>query len=716
MPEYLRCIMKKFLAKLTALVLTLSFAIGIFAACDWITVNSDRDLSQIVATVRIADDIDAQDLTKRELRTRFMSYEYQYVYYYGYTAAQAYKLALDNLVRNRVVVQKARIELANLYNDSLGKNAAELDDFTKYFVENALAGTNRINYKSGEVTVKTTVPEKGAAEDLAQYLTEYEYKRVYYNVRRSLNGMIDAYTDEEEEEEKETITYTARTAPTVESDDDKDENYFRTDVPTYSERLKASVTLGDDAFDETLYPSVYALNEAVYENYEIDITSSTDRKKAYELMLSAMRESGMLISDKNDKNYENYPYVYDENTNPLGADNVLNYVYFKNMIKSQMEAVIVEKYQDSLIEGVQALLGDDAIWDQFVIDYNAQKAAYQSDYSSYETALDAASDSSLVLYNPYSNYGYVTNILVGFSSEQEAVLKNVKERAGVTKDEILAARQTLFDQLDAFDQRKSWVYNNFGKFDETDSTFAFEDAYLIATANDELNETLSKFIGTIDFKSSYQTKNDDGAEITVNLYNSVEPTKIPFETFMNDYTSKVGVDYVIFDKDDASTVKTIAAYDGTTASEMDEADLNGLKQLCFAFSTDSGILGKTYGYLYSPFTSASTYVTEFAEAAKAVVEKGVGAYTVVGTDYGYHIIVCTKVVVDDYDLDSKDEFKADLSVEGTLANKYRKVKYDSLTDKQISKEISKFITDTLDDTNKVTYFEKNYADLLEEKE
>ena len=704
--------MKKFAAKIMALVLTLSLVISVVAACDWITVNNDRDMAQIVATVRISDDIDAQSITKRDLKSRFMSYEYQYVYYYGYTPAQAYKLSLDNLVRNRVVIQKARKELAAIYNEALSKNVSELNDFTKYFVENALAGTSRIDYKSGNVKISVSVPEKGAAEELAQYLTELEYLKSYYNVKKSINDMIDNYTEKEDEDEHEEITYNARTAPTVVDDSDEGENYFRTDAPTYAERLKASVTLGDDAFDETLYASVYALDKAVYETYEIDVTSSTERKKAFELFLNDLREAGLISSDKTDKNYENYTYIYDATTNPDGANNILNYTYFKNMIKSQMESLVIKKYQNSLIESVQSEYDDDDIWDQFVIDYEGQKAAYQTDYAAYEKALEEASESTLSIYNPYDNYGYVTNILVGFSDEQKAALTAAQSKEGATKEEINAARNELFAQLDAQDQRASWVYNNFGIFDEADNSFTFNDAYLIDTPSDELNAALSGFIGTIDRKSSYETKNDDGATVKVNLYNSVDATKIPFATFMTDYMSKVGIDNVIFNKDDASTVKTIASYVGTTESKMSKEDLDGLKQLCFAFSTDTGILNKTYGYLYSPYTSDTKYVTEFAEAAKAVVEKGVGAYTIVGTDFGYHIIVCTKIVKDEYDLGSEAEFKADLSVEGTLANEYRKVKYDSLTDDEISKKISKFISDTLEDNKKVTYYKANYSDLI----
>ena len=145
---------------------------------------------------------------------------------------------------------------------------------------------------------------------------------------------------------------------------------------------------------------------------------------------------------------------------------------------------------------------------------------------------------------------------------------------------------------------------------------------------------------------------------------------------------------------------------------MKEEDLNTLKALCFAFSTDPGILSKTYGYLYSPYTSAKTYVSEFAAAAKAVVGKGVGAYTIVGTDYGYHIIVCTKVINNESVYGTFEAFKADVDKKGTLAYKYREIKYSSYSSQEINKYVSKKVNDSLEKA--VTYNEKNYEDLVTE--
>ena len=110
------------------LVMAVSVALTVFVGCDWITINTDRDMDQVIATVKISDDIDGEDIHKRQLVSGYYSYGYQYVYYYGYTQAQAYETVMDNLVNNRIVIQQSRLELAKLYN-ALQSKTADLTDF-----------------------------------------------------------------------------------------------------------------------------------------------------------------------------------------------------------------------------------------------------------------------------------------------------------------------------------------------------------------------------------------------------------------------------------------------------------------------------------------------------------------------------------------------------------------------------------------------------------
>ena len=689
--------MKKFFSKLIALTLALSVVVGVVSACDWITVNNERDLDQVVASVKIADNVESDNITKRQLKTRYTSYEYQYVYYYGYTESAAYELALKNLTQNRVINQKARIELAKIYNDAIS-SGAELDEFTDYFKKNALAAGKQIDPAKSDFTVNSAEP-KG----VVQYLTVYEYENAYYNAKKTINSMIDSYQDADEDEtENETVTYTDRTAPASKENDDDTESYKKQDSPTYQERLAASATLGDAAFSQDI-DNVYDLDMAVFSAYKLDIDSTKERKKAYNSMIKDLRNQGLIESED---------ISYDKDVNAI-----LNYSYFKEIVKAQLESALIIKYQDSLITTIQAKLDDEAVWNQYVIDYNAQSAKYFVSNTDYETALDSATDTSPVLCNPFENYGYVSNILIPFSTEQKAALTAKQQEKNVTEQQINDYRKALAKDIVAYDQRSSWVYSNHGKYEN--GKFNFEDAYLI-TVDEPLNTVLSSYIGSVEVKdeNGYTVKNDDGATVPKWLYSAVSPSAISYNDFVTDYLNKIGLSSnVIFEEGNPATVGFMGGYTENSGKKaLDLKDLDAVKALTFAFSTDPGILSKEYGYLYSPYTSASEYVSEFAAAAKAIVEKGVGAYTVVLTDYGYHVMVCTKKVTDEYDVDSdKDVFLADLKVKGSFAEKYRQIKYDSLTNNEISKFVNKFISETMDESSgAITYYKDNYADLVTE--
>ncbi len=671
--------MKKVFSKIIVAIVSIIMCLSIFVGCDWIQVDQDKDMAQIIASVQISDEVDKDDIYKRELVSGFLSYGFQYVYYYGYTTSQAYEIVLEDLVKNRIIVQQARVELAKTYNSIRLKNDADLTDFEKYFKANATAGDSDISAKSNDI------------ESLKKYLTEYEIGYCYYQARKTVNDAIDTYVEEEEEEEEtEDVTYDERTAPTQEEQDTDTEEALRKATPTVDDYDVANVVLKleEDAL-KNQYQNLYDLNVAIYNNYKIEIPN--EKKKAYSSLIQYLRESGLIDSD------ESYDYTTD-------TDNVLKYTYFEDILTTQLENVLVSKYESSLIASVQSKLDDEALWKQYQLDYASQEAKYRNDYSAYESALDAASDTSLVLYNPFGGYGYVTNLLLGFSDVQSAKLSEYKAKKDITQAEIDAYRATLLSQIVANDQRSSWAYLNYGSYDKDNKTFIFEDKYTVLE-----DSSFKSFLGEVTVKDEEGKVEEDenGVEKTKWEVTNVVADDIALSDFIQTYLAPLGFSEIYFDNNDVeNTVGAIADYN-------DEI-FDKLLDLTFVFSTDPGSLQKTYGYLYSPFTSASQYVKEFAEAGKALVEKGVGSYAIVGTDYGYHIMVCSKIVEKSYDPQTdKDAFIADLTDKESLAYKFKQVKLDSVTENEVSKIANQFINSYMED--KVEYFEKTYGDLITEK-
>lgn len=670
--------MKKIASKIFALILVFCLSLTVLTGCDWFTTNQDRDMAQVIASVQISEEVAKEDIYKRELVTGYENYGWQYVYYYGYSMAEAYQVVLGNLVDNRIIIQQSRLELAKLYNGLLDKTD-NLTDFEKYFKENAKAAGTAIDATNGDI------------ESLKKYLTEYEIAAAYYSMRSSVNTLIDSYEDEDNSSsssEKEDVSYTDRTAPKVEHEYGETEEELKEQEPYEDDYLIANVTLKEENL-ETLkakYTNIYDLNMAVWGAYEIDI-STLARKKAYSSLLQHLKDTGLIAST------ETYDYV--EN-----VDNVLKYSYFESSLKSQLESALVSKYEKSLVSGVQAKLTDDAVWEQYKVDYENQKALYENNYSSYETALSNASDTSFVLYNPYPGYGYVANLLIGFTDEQTTMLSDYSSKDNVTNDQIEAFRAKLVDQLFAKDQRNSWVFNNHGTFAE--GVFNFDDEYTVSDL-----EQLKSFIGTVivEDEEGYTEEDDNGVEKT--KWNVLDATakNIAYSQFVSQYLALAGMVDMRFENNQIGKIEN-----------FDEDALKKINDLIYVFSTDPGSLSNEYGYVYSPLTSSKQYVKEFADAAKAVVENGVGSYTAVITDFGIHIIVCTKTIDSDpYDVTSDGSaFKADLDDEDSLAYKYKQVKLDAVTDTEVSKIANQFITKYREE--KVTKYQSTYKDLIPEED
>ena len=145
-----------------------------------------------------------------------------------------------------------------------------------------------------------------------------------------------------------------------------------------------------------------------------------------------------------------------------------------------------------------------------------------------------------------------------------------------------------------------------------------------------------------------------------------------------------------------------------------ENDLRKFKDLVFAYSTDSGSLQDNYGYVYSPKTSKDNYVPEFAEAAKNVVDGGVGSYELVATEYGYHIILCTKVINPSTCMEY-DEFTKQAnnkSDKNTIPYLFKEYQRETLIADNVSKITETFFNNAL--KNAVTYYTEVYKDLLVE--
>lgn len=681
--------MKKIFSKITSLIITVALMLTVMSGCDLVSVNTDRDMAQVVAKVSIDGEL-SDTIYKKDMVAAYNSYGYYYAYYYSYTQKQTYEMIIDNLISNAIILQQAKKGLTGpadiLGNTEKGffKQADESSDKTS--IEETLSGKNY------EGKAFTSLTKKDANE---AFMTEYEYYYSRYAALLSVDSLINTYIDKEVTDAPiyETYTVTARPTLTVEEDEDEANEYeLKSDEvksvvdDEYYDKMKVlakevKITLKDKAD----YTSKYDLNMDVYKKYidAFDITSK-ERRNALGKVIKALSKNG-LVSEKEVMG-----------ATPKTVDALFEIGYFKDLLESQYKSSIVTKYSNAITNSVEKEFNSDTLYAEYVSLYNKQKAEYSSNVTAYETALEGVGDDTFVVYNPNyesGKYGYVANLLIGFDDYATELLEAKSGEANIKQSEIKAYRETLLKNIQAKDLRATWVLNNYGKYDG--DKFVFDGDYV-------KTEALKEFKGSVDGAKSYLTLNSDNVVETKYNFANVKGNAVAFDDFYGLVSNVMGFDSAL-------------NYGEFGKVAMSDEKLTAFRDLIYAYSTDDGSLAENFGYVYSPFTSAGKYVEEFATAAKQLVEMGEGSYSVVATDFGYHIMFCTKVInpSETANVMEKAEFVTGLSEKGSFAYKYKQYKQDLVVSNEVDARVSSFTNNHLGDKY-VTRYEDAYEDLLVE--
>lgn len=159
---------KKFLA----VILVTIIAITVFAGCDVITKNEERDYNQSLATVKYAGL--TSTVTKGEFKESFNSLAYYYVYYYKYTVDEAATSILDSLAQRKLLILYVRDEIAK-----------------KQGVANTTTVADLLN------AVEKNEAVKSANESMAKW-----YKQVFEELWKEANSSTDDKTDDKKDDDK----------------------------------------------------------------------------------------------------------------------------------------------------------------------------------------------------------------------------------------------------------------------------------------------------------------------------------------------------------------------------------------------------------------------------------------------------------------------------------------------------------------------------------
>ena len=180
--------MRNLLKKLTCLLVTLVMCVSFLGGCNLITTDSERDLNQVIATIKISDDVAEEHILKKDVVMAYINYGYYYQQQ-GAEMGQIVESIVSQLINNRVYVQNAIVKFET--NEDIYAN--KIVDSSK---------------KVGE---------------LERYLTDEELTDAEYNVCKDIDELIDAYNEDKPADKvQDTMIEEVRTVPTGAVNEEKE--------------------------------------------------------------------------------------------------------------------------------------------------------------------------------------------------------------------------------------------------------------------------------------------------------------------------------------------------------------------------------------------------------------------------------------------------------------------------------------------------------------
>ena len=622
--------MKKRLLSLITIIMVAIIGLSVLPACNLVTIDEERDMAQVVATVKV-EDAPQDEIYKRDMVMAYMNYGYMYEQYYSYTRADVFKLIIDNLIQTRVYIQNAMKE----FNDRV----YEIELNTKY---------------DGDWNID-------------RYLTDEEIIFAEYSAKKDLNEMLKSYEEVEDEEEDEEAFETPRTIPTNAKNKEKE------------------------------------VSEDEQKNYVVDVNSTTERKAAFKRVIRLLQKNSLLGDYNGD---------------------ILETQYFKDTVLNYKENKILEKYELAVRASILDSVGFSELESLYSTKYNTQKDWTDAEFAS---ALSSAkADSPILVNSTNGTFGYVYNLLLGASSEQQEQIKAISKNISIEKRE--EQRALILQGTKVKDLRSSWVLSAY------DHDFIDSDSDNIGTI--KFKNDFAFLDDSLDFKGEVELVSP-ATDDKVAKYKILSTEEYTLDSFIN-----LMENYVYGGVQSPIQNDKVSIYRGVNTSNAKDNYDERINELLFAFSTDDGSLNTYKGYAIKPIPDGSAseeWVQEFADAGRKLLGMGKNSYIMVASDYGYHVMFYSEVYNADYDYENLAKYLSTMTLPVPAERatweaefEYIKDNYEDYEDKnsfiylltgsvittkvnaQISTKqeevLSKYVYDK--DTSGVVKYESRYADLL----
>ena len=679
--------------KLICLAVAAALVMGAaFTGCT--AVNNEADVKQTLARVNIANTeafakefgeeykstVTEKVFIKRDMITAYYN-GYNQIVQPGTSSKDVFDMIKDNLVSNAVNTQYA----------------------TAYLLKNKV--------DAGEGTVAAYNALESEAAKYEYILDEAAVKNAKYQLNVTLNSVLDSA-------ERDIIE---------EKDDDK---YSGSDTRSTPSGINSTV---DDYVPEGY--NVYTGYEGYYledagDDYEpIDGTNKNTRREAYSSFLGSLR-SNYLITDEDTK-----------------TTDIWEVSYVKDSYVSQLQSAILSEYNDLIVEEKEKEINtvENDKYTYIKNQYDSLLDVQSKDYdsaSSFESAMGSMSDTKFVLYSPstendtdpddnnkYGTFGYVYNILLPFSTLQNAQLsvqQSYRDGEIISESEYFIERNKLLKNIRTTDQREAWFNGSteyafsvseyeeesgktlgyFGKDKGRD--YLFFKNNVTDTEHKQYKE-ISKYDGRYSYNGSVR-KNTNGSYTLIPEKLSIDGMLEEFKAYLDyvlgagstsytvddNYYTYQASDYTVGGTKEVDYSKLVYATGKVSLSQGNREEMfatenktdrykamSAVNELQYAYTTDTGVLSQYIGYTVSAYDTS--YIKEFEYAAKEAVKEGVGTFKVCAGDYGWHLIYVTETFETTGSAVYNPDFStANVKREGTFENRFYNWKKDSELANQVS--------------------------------
>ena len=383
--------------RIVSVIVVIALMSTLLAGCNLITLNAERDGSQVVSTVNV-EGLEGI-VTKTDLVGFFNQLGYMYIQYYGWTPEKIITEFTTQLSNKEILVLNATKVIA----EDKGISLDEVKKANNAYVANAkIKGTKAYD---GTIRPFDLFKLFGADEQLyvineTNRQLEESYKAILEDVKaeHAANAPIEEDKEENKDEDKKEE---APLAPRKERPlSPKTE--FEKDPSITADAIKA------DIFKEM---SFFAEMDKKATNKEL----SAVEKEAYNKFLKQF-----------EKTYKSAEIAW----------NVI--------LDGQKEYRLMKKYQDEYVNKDVAAT-DAEVLARYNFTVNADLAKVATD-AAYKSAYEADTNHDLLVHNGKTGYFTVKSILLQFNADQKKALEDIKKGAIIDSDNKVAIAEAR-DQL-----------------------------------------------------------------------------------------------------------------------------------------------------------------------------------------------------------------------------------------------------------------------------